>query len=198
MPALRRKYSMLATLASVAAVRALNKDVDAPARNEGIRRLISRCRFGRGFDSDSTGDLLQSCQSPRSGSGRDESIKRWPHRCRPNGRCRVWHGSVGGQPRALKTGDWLPLSGHCFGARIGSRTTNTKNVQSGSMRYDIFQIMGGLALLLGAITSIWNGYVPFKSGFQLRRQRNPIEFWALVIILGCGGAFWLWHFSIKT
>jgi hypothetical protein len=51
------------------------------------------------------------------------------------------------------------------------------------------QIVGGLAFTAGAAISITKGAVQFKSGYQLQRARDPLGFWAAVIILGGTGLF---------
>jgi hypothetical protein len=65
----------------------------------------------------------------------------------------------------------------------------------------VMQILGGLAFLAGAVISIKNGAIQFKSGYQLQRNTDPLGFWALVIILAGGGLFFfinvtfqLYHF----
>jgi hypothetical protein len=61
----------------------------------------------------------------------------------------------------------------------------------------VMQILGGLALTAGAGISLKNGAVQFKSGFQLRRKTDPFGFWALVILLGSGGLFFLINITLQ-
>ena len=53
----------------------------------------------------------------------------------------------------------------------------------------ILLMFASLVFLTGAVLSIKNGAVQFKSGYQLRRSADPLGFWAVVVIFGGGGLF---------
>jgi hypothetical protein len=57
------------------------------------------------------------------------------------------------------------------------------------MTGNIILLFASIIFLSGAVRSVKNGAVQFKSGYQLRRSADPLGFWAIVIILGGGGFF---------